>query len=310
VTVAPQRTALAELLARVSSARGRLYADRLTQAGLGEAGEVTRTTLARIPLTRRDDLVRDQLDYLPHGTRRVAGAGTPVRTGVSGSGDALLVLTWTAHDLAHERAAGARVLGRFGVWAGMRVANTLPGALITPGSLLLGDVIEEIGGLDVPLGTIESDAAAKQAWELVDRVRPDVLVLEAATAARFVAAAPAGARDWWRGVVWLMRDARTQVSPPSLPGFTGWQRRWLAIPEASSFVAGSCSSGNFHVDDEIIAEIVDERGAPLYAGSDGELVVTTLGFETPAVRYATGVRARMPASPCPCGESGIALELR
>src|SRR2546428_45280 len=43
------------------------------------------------PLTRRADLVRDQLAPPPYGTRRPPGAA-PVRLGVSGSGAELLVL--------------------------------------------------------------------------------------------------------------------------------------------------------------------------------------------------------------------------
>src|SRR5438046_693156 len=113
------------------------------------------------PLTRRADLVRDQLAHPPHGTRRPPGAAPPVRLGVSGSGVELLVLAWSAADLARERAAGTRLLTRLGVAPGMRVANTLPGALATPGSLLLGDVVEELGALDVPLGPVDDGVVAE-----------------------------------------------------------------------------------------------------------------------------------------------------
>src|SRR5690242_1472743 len=113
------------------------------------------------PLVRREDLVRDQRAD-PRSIRGTA----PVRLGITGSGEDLLVLGWSAADLARERAAGTRLLGRLGMLPGMRVANTLPGALATPGSLLLGDVIEDLGALDVPLGVVESAAAARPAWEL------------------------------------------------------------------------------------------------------------------------------------------------
>jgi len=305
-----QHAALTGLVTRILGAPTGFYEPRLHHAGVRSGRDIANESLARISLTRRADLVRDQLDHLPHGTRRLAGADHPVRTGVTGSGDALLVLAWTAADLARERAAGARVLGRLGIRAGMRVANTLPGALVTPGSLLLGDVIEEIGGLDVPLGAIDSDAAAKPAWELIDRVQPEVLVLEAATGARLIAAAPVTRREWWRGVIWLRRGAAAMPAPPELPGFSGWQRTWFAVPEASSFVASSCSAGHFHVDEGLIAEVVDPSGAPLAGGHDGELALTTLDLDTPVLRYATGVAARIVASPCSCGESGSALELR
>jgi hypothetical protein len=212
-----------------------------------------------------------------------------VRVGATGSGDDLLLLGWTAAELAAEVEAGARLLGRFGIAPGMRVANTLPGALVTPGALLLGDVIEAIGALDVPLGVIESEAAARPAWELVDRVQATVVILEPGPGATtFFAAAPPADRPWWRGIVWLSRGgAATPVPPP--PGFDGWQRTWLAIAEVTSFVAGSCEAGGFHAD--------AASGATV---ADGELM---LG----ARPYGSGLRARA-VERCPCG-GGTAFAL-
>ncbi|HXQ23620.1 MAG TPA: hypothetical protein VN812_18215 [Candidatus Acidoferrales bacterium] len=277
-----------------------------------DAAEIAPETLTRLPLTRREELVRDQLAQLPHGTRRFADAGLPVRAGATGSGETLLVLTWSAADLARERAAGARVLARLGVAAGMRVANTLPGALATPGALLLGDVIEELGALDVPLGVIENETAARQAWELVDRVQPAVMILEPMPAARLFAVAPAAARPWWQGIIWLQRSA-APVQSPALPdgaGFQGWQRTWLAVPEATSFVASSCALSRFHVDEGVVAEIVDDAtGEALPPERGGTLALTPLGVDTPVMRYASGVRARAISAPCACGTGGLVLEL-
>ena len=197
-------------------------------------------------LVRRAALVADQRARPPWGMRSFAAGDPPVRVGTTGSGAELLLLGWTAAELAAEVAAGATLFGRFGMAPGMRVANTLPGALVTPGALLLGDVIEAIGALDVPLGVIESAAAAKPAWELFDRIEATVLVTEPGPGATtFFAAAPPRERPWWRGIVWLSRGAAAAPVPPP-PGFDGWQRTWLAIAEASSFVAGSCAAGAFH----------------------------------------------------------------
>ena len=251
------------------------------------------------PLTRRADLLRDQLAHPPHGTRRAPGAAPPVRLGVSGSGADLLLLAWSAADLARERAAGTRVLARLGVMPGMRVANTLPGALATPGSLLLGDVVEELGALDVPLGAVGDVAAARAAWELVERVTPDVIVLDDASAATFLTAAPRAARPWWRGIVWLRLGARgARRAVPAATGFGGWQREWLAVPEATSFVGGTCAAGHFHVDERVVAEVVD-----------GMLVLTPRGFEAPLERYATELAARLVPGPCGCGVGGTTVEM-
>src|SRR5579885_1846063 len=226
-------------------------------------------TDAPLPLTRREDLVRAQLPHL----RRSAG-DAPVRVGITGSGADLLVLTWSAADLARERAAGARLLGRLGVRRGVPVANALPGALATPGALLLGDVVEEIGALEVPLGTAEDAAAA----------------------------APPAERPWWRGIVWLRTATSVppRVRPPA--GFGGWQRVWLAVPEATSFVAHTCARGTFHLDEEVRAEVVG-------AGCVRTLVLTALGFESRLLRYVTGLDARLLDGPCACGAAGAALLL-
>ncbi|TMA66768.1 MAG: phenylacetate--CoA ligase [Deltaproteobacteria bacterium] len=232
----------------------------------GRVAEGNLATWDRLPLTRREELLRDQLDHLPLGTRRFADAAAPVRVGVTGSGDGLLVLAWSPAALARERAAGVRLLRRLGVGPGTRVANSLPGALATPGALLLGDVVEEIGALDVPLGSPDTEPAARQAWELVDRVEP--------------------------------------------AGFSGWQRHWLAVPEAASFVAHSCAASRYHVDERVEAEVVDvESGAPVAAGREGMLALTPVEGDTALLRYASGLGARMLPAPCGCGEAGTVMEI-
>jgi len=247
-------------------------------------------------LVRRADLVRDQL-------ARPTRSRATVRVGVSGTGETLLVLAWSAAELARERAAGVRLLRSLGVTPGMRVANTLPGALATPGSLLLGDVVEELGALDVPLG----DGPPTAAWELVDRVQPDVIVV-GEDARAFFAAAAAATRPWWRGIVRL-RKTQAAVDAPAPSGFAGWQRSWLAVPEATSFVAGSCDAGRFHVDARVVVEVVDATRVVVASGERGTLVVTALDLDTPPARYASDLRARLLPDACACGQPGPALEV-
>jgi hypothetical protein len=271
----------------------------------------TEAEWSRLEPTRRSDLVRDQLAHLPFGTRRLPEAGTPVRVGASGSGEDLLVLAWSERDLARERRAGTRMLAHLGIARATPIANTLPGALAAPGSLLFGDVVEEHGALDVPLGAIESDAAAKAAWELLDRVTPAIVCLESATAARFLAAAPAAPRSWLSGILWLRRSAVDGVSGP-IPenvGFSGWQRQWLAVAEASSFVAASCAVGGLHADDRVLVEIADATtGSPVADDESGVLLLTPLDGETALLRYDTGLRARR-RKVCACGTLGTAFDL-
>jgi len=247
-----------------------------------------------ITTLRRADLVADQAAHPPFGHRGFAPDDPPVRVGVTGTGADLLLLVWSATELAAEIGAGTRVLGRLGVRPGMRVANTLPGALATPGALLLGDVSEAIGALDVPLGTADTEAAARAAWELVDRVRCEVLVLAPESAATFLAAATAAARPWLQGIIWLDRPggAERPVVPEDFPG---WQRTWLAVPEVASFVASSCARGVLHADTGVGADV-----------AGGELVLAPRAAAAASGPYATGIPAR--AVRCPCEGEGTAFE--
>jgi len=70
------------------------------------------------------------------------------------------------------------------------------------------------------------------------------------------------------------------------------------VPEATSFVAGTCAAGRFHVDEEVVAEV-----------ADGMLVLTPLGLEVPLERYATELPARLIPGPCACGTVGTTLEV-
>jgi len=247
------------------------------------------------PFRTRDQLLADQAAHPPFGTRTFGEGDGPVRVGVTGRGPTLLLLPWSESDLARERAAGARLFGRLGIGGKMRVANALPGALATPGALIVGDVNEELGALDVPVGEIETAAAAAAAWELLDRVGVNVLILDPATAARLLESAPPRPRPWWQGIVWLCRPG-TPVARPSAGDFGGWQRTWLAVAEASSFVGGECVQGRLHVE-----------GVFSPAVEQDELV---LGPLHPGVawRYRTALAARA-GGPCPCGSPDPVFDL-
>jgi hypothetical protein len=247
------------------------------------------------PVRTREQLLADQAARPPFGTRTFGDGDGPVRVGVTGSGATLLLLPWSESDLARERAAGARVFARLGIRGKMRVANALPGALATPGALIVGDVNEELGALDVPLGEIGTAAAAAAAWELLDRVEVNVLVLDPATGSTLLAAAPPAPRPWWHGIVWLARPGST-ASAPAVGDFGGWQRTWLAVPEVSSFVGGQCVQGRVHVEGAFAPAVEQEELvlAPLHPG---------IGW-----RYRTALAARA-AGPCPCGSGDPVFDL-
>jgi phenylacetate-CoA ligase len=69
------------------------------------------------------------------------------------------------------------------------------------------------------------------------------------------------------------------------------------------FIAHQCPAGGMHITaEDVIVEVIDERGRPLPAGRHGEIVVThvaTQGF--PFVRYRTGDVGVLSGRRCDCG---------
>ena len=62
-------------------------------------------------------------------------------------------------------------------------------------------------------------------------------------------------------------------------------------------------------ENHVVAEIVDEKGAPLPPGEWGELVITTIGMEAmPLIRYRTGDLTRILPGVCPCGSETLRLD--
>jgi phenylacetate-CoA ligase len=71
----------------------------------------------------------------------------------------------------------------------------------------------------------------------------------------------------------------------------------------AGFIAHQCPSGNMHITaDDMIVEIIDEKGNVLPIGEEGEIVVTHFATrDFPFIRYRTGDIGRLTNENCPCG---------
>ncbi|HMI58970.1 MAG TPA: AMP-binding protein [Gemmatimonadaceae bacterium] len=74
-------------------------------------------------------------------------------------------------------------------------------------------------------------------------------------------------------------------------------------------IAWECTTGSRHINADVVyVEILDERGAVVPAGTEGEIVVTVLvNGAMPLVRYRTGDRGALLASRCSCGRASPLL---
>ena len=71
----------------------------------------------------------------------------------------------------------------------------------------------------------------------------------------------------------------------------------------AGFIAHECPHGSLHITaEDVIVELLDPSGAPVPAGTPGEIVVTHLATgESPFIRYRTGDVATLSDQACRCG---------
>ncbi|HZR81801.1 MAG TPA: hypothetical protein VFD92_11945 [Candidatus Binatia bacterium] len=257
---------------------GGFWRERWERAGISAPPR----TLDGLPIVRPADLAADEAAHPPYGSwRRRADL---VRVGVPARPSPLEMLVFSASDLEREARVGARALAGAGLRPGMRATNTLPGGLPTPGSLVVGDAVEALGALDMPVGPVDADASRATAFDFWSRVRPDFAVLDVA-GARALAALLAEQRKAASALglagIALVTDVRDPE--PEVPSFDVGVRRIVGLAEAFSLLAAQEDDGAFYPpSDEVVVEI-----------AAGELVVTALRHSAALARYAPGARAEI-----------------
>ncbi len=249
----------------------------------------------------RDEIAAFQRHLPP---KRWHGLDPPlVRCGVIGQGAGLVVAAWTAASLTEEKNAGVQMFRSFGVAATMRVVQTLPGALTTPGSLLVGDVLEELGALDAPFGPVRNEKDLQGFWDAVASLGAEVFVTDENSGRRLLTAAtPAGATGNLKKWIWVSGSPRFR--PPPLPRWASMVEChvWFTAPEAESFFAFLCPQGRVHLRLPERVRLAQEGRAQ--ATCSGLIVncKETAGFDVLVQWPVRGITA------CACGKKG-ALEL-
>jgi hypothetical protein len=276
-------------LERLRRAPSPLIARQLAAAGI-RAADFELQDLSRLPSVAPGDLRLERgADGLAR--QRLADAQAPIRLGTCERAGAAIVVTFTTADLERAAVYGARAFAAAGIERGMKVANTLEGGLETPGSLIVGDALERLGALDVPLGPVRDAASAAAMAQLVRRIGIDVLITSDASGSALLAALAAAPPPSWRGTIWL--------GPERSPAIVDrWRRRWISLPEISVFLAVECALGALHLDPAVHVEL-----------RDGELEWSALGGDAPLLAYRPGLALRIAQQECRCADPRLVVDI-
>ncbi|MBK6356151.1 MAG: AMP-binding protein [Betaproteobacteria bacterium] len=268
-------------------------------AGINPFECASREALAKLPLTRKRDLIELQkktppfggLNALPrHKAKRVFASPGPIYEMQGKETD-----SWRM----------ARVLYAAGFRDGDLVHNCFS-YHFTPGAFLMEGGARKLGCAVFPGGTGQTE---QQVQAMVD-LKPEGYVGTPSFLRIIVEKAEEMGAD-------ISSLRKACVSGEALPGVT---RQWLnergisvrqcyATADIGAIAYETEAEEGMVVEEEILVEIVRPgTGDPVEPGEVGEVVVTTFNHDYPLIRFATGDLSAIMHGRSPCGRSNIRLK--
>ena len=293
---------MAALPRQVAHAQARTDAFARLLAGV-DAGSVTsRAALARLPVTRKGELLEQQKATRatdPFGGFSAVGwraLGKPVARRVYQSPGPIYEPEGHATDYWRL----ARALHAAGLRAGDLVHNCFSYHL-TPGGLMMESGAHALGCTVFPGGVGNTELQLQAIAEL----RPDAYIGTPSFLKILVEKAAEAGSD-----IGSLKKALVggEAFPPSL-------RDWLAergIAAYQSYATAdlgllayeTSARQGLVLDEGVIVEIVRPgTGDPVPEGEVGEIVVTTLNADYPLIRFGTGDLSAVLPGPCPTGRT-------
>ncbi len=270
-----------------------------TLAGINPFECATRQALAKLPLTRKRDLIELQqkmppfggLNSLPrHKAKRVFASPGPIYE-IQGK------------DIDPWRMA--RVLYAAGFRNGDLIHNCFS-YHFTPGAFIFEGGARKLGCAVFPGGTGQTEQQVQAMAEL----KPEGYV----GTPSFLRIIVEKAEEMGANIRSLSKAC---VSGEALPGVT---RDWLkergisvrqcyATADIGAIAYETEAEAGLVVEEELLVEIVRPgTGDPVEPGEVGEVVVTTFSADYPLIRFATGDLSAIMPGRSPCGRSNIRLK--
>jgi phenylacetate-CoA ligase len=267
-------------------------------AGINPFECTSREALARLPLTRKRDLIELQKKHPPFGGLNSLARNRAKR--IFASPGPIYELQGRVSDPWRM----ARVLHAAGFRAGDLIHNCFS-YHFTPGAFIFEGGAFKLGCSVFPAGTGQTE----QQVQAIADLRPEGY----AGTPSFLRIIVEKAEEIGADISSLKKAC---VSGEALPGVT---RTWLGergITVRQCYATADIGAIGYEteaeeglvVEEELLVEIVRPgTGDPVAPGEVGEVVVTSFSPDYPLIRFATGDLSATLATPSPCGRTNIRL---
>ncbi|HNE61346.1 MAG TPA: AMP-binding protein [Ottowia sp.] len=279
------------------------FADIL--AGIDAAAVTSRAALARLPVTRKSELLaRQQASRAagrdPFGGFATGRWGSAMRRVYASPGP-----IYEPEGCASDYWRTARALYAAGFRAGDLVHNAFSYHM-TPGAFILEAGALAVGCTVFPAGTGQTE----QQLQAIAELRPQAYVGTPSFLRILFEKAAEGGADI-RSLTKAMVSA--EPFPPSLRdwfaerGMTAYQS--YATADVGLIAYETAARQGLVLDEGVIVEIVRPgTGDPVPEGEVGEVVVTVLNPDYPLIRFGTGDLSAVLAGPCPTGRTNTRIK--
>jgi len=268
-------------------------------AGVNPGDCTSREALAKLPLTRKRDLIELQKKNPPFGGLNALASGKAKRVFASPGP----IYELQGMEMDHWRVARALYA------AGFRYGDVIHNCYsyhFTPGAFMMEGGARKLGCAVFPGGVGQTE---QQVQAMVD-LRPDGYVGTPSFLRIIVEKAEEMGAD-------ISSLKKALVSGEALPGVT---RHWLGergITVRQCYATADIGVIGYEteaeeglvVEEELLVEIVRPgTGDPVAPGEVGEVVVTTFNPDYPLIRFATGDLSAMLPGRSSCGRSNVRLK--
>jgi phenylacetate-CoA ligase len=288
--------ALPEIVA-AAQRRAPAYGERLVHMRPEEID--SRQALARLPLTRKSELIELQRRNPPFGGFTTVPIGAVAR--VFASPGPIYEIEARRPDFYRM----GRALYAAGFRAGDLIHNTFSYHL-TPAGAMLESAALALGCTVIPAGTGQTELQLKTIADLrpVAYVgTPSFLKILLDRAAES-GGAIGSLKKALVGAEAFPTVLRTEFRDRGINALQCYGTADLGLIAYETMTAEGILCDGMVIDEGIILELVEPgSGAPVEPGEVGEVVVTTLTPEYPLIRFATGDLSALLVEPSPCGRT-------
>lgn len=272
---------------------------KLEAAGIGRDDIGTVDDLARVPLTVKDELRRNEADHPPFGDYRGAPLERQIRLGTSGgtTGKPTVVL-WTANDIEVDIETGCRMMWRMGIRGGVVATHCHPLGIYGGGQFNT-NILERLGCLTIATGEPATEEQIDRILDIWVRAKPRIYQLFPNVTMKMYEACLR------RGIDPESINLRPPQEHPRFQHLSG-----TAGIECMPYLGTACATfdGAHVCEDHAVVQAVDPLTlAEVPDGQRGHLVVTTITKDNGLLRYDLEDYVRIDHSPCSCGETSLRL---